>query len=136
MLSCQCRVDVRNGKSPITKRAFADLALALMGNIAGVLIGVALWGLHMGLTEGLLAALVAVSAPVRLRGTAFGLFNLATGVAMLAASALAGAIWSARGASLTFLTGGGVAVVALVGVLALLKDKPTQAETAHGRSRS
>ena len=106
----------------------ADLVLALVGNIAGVLIGVALWGLHLGLTQGLLAALVADTAPVRLRGTAFGLFNLATGVTMLAASVLAGAIWSSRGSSLTFLTGGGFALVALIGVLNLLKDRRSKEE--------
>ena len=106
----------------------ADLVLALVGSIAGVMLGVALWGLHLGLTQGLLAALVADTAPVRLRGTAFGLFNLATGVTMLAASVLAGALWSARGAPLTFLTGGGFALIALVGVLALLKEKPAEAE--------
>ncbi|HEX5378557.1 MAG TPA: MFS transporter [Phenylobacterium sp.] len=108
----------------------ADLVLALMGDIAGVVIGVALWGLHMGLTQGLLAALVADTAPARLRGTAFGLFNLATGVTMLAASLLAGALWSARGAPLTFLTGGGFAVFALVGVLVLLKEKPVVPDVA------
>ena len=101
----------------------ADLVLAWVGTIAGVVAGVALWGLHMGLTQGLLAALVADTAPVRLRGTAFGLFNLATGVTLLAASVLAGAIWSARGAPATFLTGGGFALLALVGVLVLLKEE-------------
>jgi MFS family permease len=101
----------------------ADLVLGMVGNIAGVVVGVALWGLHMGLTQGLFAALVADTAPARLRGTAFGLFNLATGVTMLAASVLAGALWSARGASSTFLTGGGFAVIALFGVLVLLKEK-------------
>lgn len=105
----------------------ADLVLALVGSIAGVVIGVALWGLHMGLTQGLLAALVADTAPARLRGTAFGLFNLATGVTMLAASVLAGALWSAQGAASTFLTGGGFAVIALFGVLLLLKDPPGSA---------
>ena len=108
----------------------ADLVLAFVGNIAGVLIGVALWGLHLGLTQGLLAALVADTAPARVRGTAFGLFNLATGLTMLAASVLAGALWSARGASLTFLTGGGFALVALLGVLALLKENAVLAEDA------
>ncbi len=108
----------------------ADLVLALVGNIAGVLIGVALWGLHLGLTQGLLAALVADTAPARVRGTAFGLFNLATGLTMLAASILAGALWSARGASLTFLTGGGFALVALLGVLALLKERAVPGEGA------
>lgn len=105
----------------------ADLVLALAGSIAGVVIGVALWGLHMGLTQGLLAALVADTAPARLRGTAFGLFNLATGVTMLAASVLAGALWSAQGAASTFLAGGGFAVIALFGVLLLLKDRPRPA---------
>lgn len=105
----------------------ADLVLALVGSIAGVVIGVALWGLHMGLTQGLLAALVADTAPARLRGTAFGLFNLATGVTMLAASVLAGALWSAQGAASTFLAGGGFAVIALFGVLLLLKDPPGSA---------
>lgn len=107
----------------------ADLVLALMGTVAGVMIGVALWGLHMGLTQGLLAALVADTAPARLRGTAFGLFNLATGVTMLAASILAGAAWSARGAPLTFLIGGGFALVALIGVLALLKEERAETGT-------
>jgi MFS family permease len=101
----------------------ADGFLALTGGVTGLLIGVGLWGLHLGLTQGLLAALVADTAPARLRGTAFGLFNLATGAATLAASALAGAIWSARGAAPTFLTGGAFAWIALGGVLVLLKEK-------------
>ncbi len=100
----------------------ADLVLARAGTVAGVLIGVALWGLHLGLTQGLLAALVADTAPPRLRGTAFGLFNLATGATMLAASVLAGVLWSACGASVTFLTGAGFAIVALLGVLLLLRE--------------
>jgi MFS family permease len=116
--------------SGIAVLLIADLVLAYAGNIAGVLIGVALWGLHLGLTQGLLAALVADTAPLRLRGTAFGLFSLATGITMLAASVLAGVLWSARGASLTFLTGAGFAVVALVGVLALLKEERVVGETA------
>jgi hypothetical protein len=99
----------------------------LTGSVTGVLIGVALWGLHLGLTQGLLAALVADTAPARLRGTAFGLFNLATGATTLAASVLAGAIWSGWGASLTFLTGGGLALTALVGALVLPKEKRTDA---------
>jgi MFS family permease len=105
----------------------ADIVLALRGDIPGVLLGVALWGLHLGLTQGLLAALVADAAPARLRGTAFGLFNLATGLTLLLASALAGALWSARGASLTFAAGGGFAVIALIGLLALMRDRPAAA---------
>ena len=68
----------------------ADIALALLPSIGGVALGVVLWGLHMGLTQGLLAALVADTAPAELRGTAYGFFNLLGGVAMLAASIIAG----------------------------------------------
>ena len=65
---------------------FADLVLAFGNSVSTVMIGVALWGLHMGLTQGLLSALVADTAPAELRGTAFGMFNLVSGVALLAAS--------------------------------------------------
>jgi MFS family permease len=102
----------------------ADLVLARTISVGGVMVGAALWGLHMGLSQGLLAALVAATAPVPLRGTAFGVYNLASGVAMLIASALAGLLWSVSGAALTFFTGGGIAVLALVGVLALLREAP------------
>ncbi|MFO0995565.1 MAG: MFS transporter [Alphaproteobacteria bacterium] len=97
----------------------ADLVLALADGILGALIGSALWGLHMGLTQGLLAALVADSAPKALRGTAFGAFNLLSGLALLAASALAGSIWDAYGAPTTFFTGAVIAAVGLPGLLAL-----------------
>jgi MFS family permease len=90
----------------------ADAALAGLASVAGVLVGVALWGLHMGLTQGVMTALVADAAPPRLRGTAFGVFNLAGGVAMLAASALAGLLWAAFGAAATFIAGGGFAALA------------------------
>ncbi|MCS6947249.1 MAG: MFS transporter, partial [Steroidobacteraceae bacterium] len=87
----------------------ADLVLALVPGIAGVAGGVLLWGLHMGLTQGALAALVADTAPATLRGTAFGLFNLLTGLALLLGSALAGALWDRYGAPATFLAGAGLA---------------------------
>jgi len=83
----------------------ADLVLAIGGTVIAVLIGVVLWGAHMGLTQGVLSALVADSAPAELRGTAFGVFNLVSGVAMLAASILAGALWDVAGPSGTFLAG-------------------------------
>jgi MFS family permease len=83
----------------------ADLVLALGGNIGMVILGSALWGLHMGLTQGLLAALIADSAPAELRGTAFGMFNLITGLAMLAASVIAGGLWDLIGPRGTFLAG-------------------------------
>lgn len=97
----------------------ADLALAFLSSIGGVLFGVALWGAHMGVTQGLLSALVADAAPGRLRGTAFGLFNLATGLTLLVASALAGVLWSRLGAPATFLAGVVFCVVALAGLLLL-----------------
>jgi MFS family permease len=83
----------------------ADLALAFAGDVATLALGVALWGLHMGLTQGILASLVADTAPAALRGTAFGLFNLVTGIATLAASVVAGALWDIAGAQTTFLAG-------------------------------
>ena len=70
-----------------------------------VAVGAALWGLHMGLTQGLLSALVADTAPLELRGTAFGMFNLVTGLAMLAASVIAGGLWDIIGPGGTFLAG-------------------------------
>ncbi|HEY6380984.1 MAG TPA: MFS transporter, partial [Pseudolabrys sp.] len=78
-----------------------------------IMVGVALWGLHMGLTQGLLAALVADTAPAELRGTAFGMFNLVSGVALLAASILAGALWDQVGPSGTFLAGALITAIAL-----------------------
>ena len=91
----------------------ADLVLALGGSVITVMIGVALWGLHMGLTQGLLAALVADTAPAELRGTAFGVFNLVSGVATLAASIVAGALWDVVGPAGTFLAGAALTTAAL-----------------------
>jgi MFS family permease len=92
----------------------ADLVLAQAGSLAAVAVGVALWGLHMGMTQGLLAAMVADTAPAGLRGTAYGVFSLASGVAMLVASVLAGALWDVLGAAATFYAGAGLSAVALV----------------------
>jgi MFS family permease len=83
----------------------ADLLLAFGGNIGIVALGAVLWGLHMGLTQGLLSALVADTAPPELRGTAFGMFNLVTGLAMLVASVIAGSLWDLVGPAATFLAG-------------------------------
>jgi MFS family permease len=96
----------------------ADIALAMANSISGVTLGVALWGLHMGFTQGLLAALVADVSPVELRGTAFGFFNLASGIAALIASLAAGALWDTFGPAATFSAGAGFTIVALVGLLA------------------
>lgn len=104
----------------------ADLVLALSPGIAGVAAGVVLWGLHMGTTQGLLSALVADTAPEDLRGTAFGMFNLVSGVALLAASVIAGALWDAFGAERTFLAGAGFAAAAMAGLLALRARRPSK----------
>jgi MFS family permease len=92
----------------------ADLLLALAQGLGLVFIGVVLWGLHMGLTQGLLATMVANIAPEKLRGTAFGFFNLVSGIAMLFSSLLAGLLWDIYGAAVTFYSGAIIASIALV----------------------
>ena len=94
----------------------ADLTLAFAPGIAGLVAGVVLWGLHMGFTQGTFAALIADCAPAELRGTAFGMFNLLTGFALLLASAIAGALWDTVGYQATFLMGGGFAVLTFLGL--------------------
>jgi len=106
----------------------ADVVLAFAPGIAAVMAGVALWGLHMGFTQGLLSTLIADTAPPELRGTAFGMFNLLTGVALLAASLVAGALWDAIGPSGTFLAGAAFALMALCG-LAVIRTGMTGAGT-------
>lgn len=92
----------------------ADIALAINGHWSVLLLGVVFWGLHMGLTQGILAALVADVAPQDLRGTAFGFFNLASGIALFAASIIAGWLWDSVGASATFLMGAGFCSITLL----------------------
>lgn len=100
----------------------SDLVLAQAQGLIAVAVGVALWGLHMGMTQGLLAAMVADTAPARLRGTAFGVFNLAGGIAILIASILAGLLWDRLGAAVTFYVGALFSMAALVMLLA--REKP------------
>ena len=95
----------------------ADIVLATAGTIWIVLVGVVLWGLHMGATQGLLSTLVVDAAPADLRGTALGMFNLVTGAALLAASALAGWLWTASGPAATFTAGAVFAGLALLGMV-------------------
>lgn len=94
----------------------ADLVLASSRHWGAVLAGVALWGVHMGMTQSLLATMVADTAPADLRGTAFGFFNLMSGIAMLAASVLAGFFWDRLGAAFTFHAGAVFCVLALIGL--------------------
>jgi MFS family permease len=95
----------------------ADLALAVDGSPVIVFIGAGLWGLHMALTQGLFAKLVADTAAANVRGTAFGVFNMVSGVALLLASVIAGSLWSAYGAEATFVAGAGFAALTAAGLL-------------------
>jgi MFS family permease len=94
----------------------ADLVLAMNDHWGAVLLGVGLWGLHMGMTQGLLATMVADTAPPDLRGTAYGFFNLTSGLAMLIASVLAGFLWDQFGASFTFYAGAVFCGIAVMGL--------------------
>jgi MFS family permease len=98
----------------------ADLLLAWGSGLVAIFAGILLWGAHLALTQGLLSKLVADTAPPHARGSAFGLFNLASGVALLLASLLAGLLWDKAGPSVTFLAGGGFALLALL-LLALVR---------------
>ena len=95
----------------------ADLVLAFAPSAAVVIVGALLWGLHMGATQGLLSAIVGDAAPAQLRGTAFGLFNLVSGLALLAASVIAGALWSSIGSTSTFLAGAAFAAASALAIL-------------------
>jgi MFS family permease len=105
----------------------ADLTLVVSRGTGGALAGAGLWGAHLGLTQGLLAAMVADTAPPRLRGTAFGLFNLVLGAALFVASLLAGFLWQRFGSRATFLYGAAAASVALAGTLVLVRRDRTAA---------
>jgi MFS family permease len=96
----------------------SDALLALAQAPLLVFMGTTLWGLHMACTQGLLSKLVADTAPPRLRGTAFGIFNLVSGVALLLASGIAGFLWTIYGAPATFIAGAVFATVAAVTLLA------------------
>ncbi|MCX7163310.1 MAG: MFS transporter [Rhodocyclales bacterium] len=95
----------------------ADAALAYDAHSGALWLGIALWGLHMAMTQGLLAAMIADTAPAEMRGTAYGFFNLASGVALLIASALAGLLWDCLGAGFTFIAGGIFAAAALLVII-------------------
>ena len=113
----------------------ADVALASAASPMPVFAGAALWGLHMAFTQGLLAKLVADTAPVALRGTAFGLFNLVGGGALLLASVLAGALWNRFGAPATFLAGAAFAGIAAFGLLLYRRDESQRRPTSKVNHR-
>ncbi|HDR9762070.1 TPA: MFS transporter [Burkholderia cepacia ATCC 25416] len=101
----------------------ADLVLGIGKSVPSMFVGVAVWGLHMGFTQGILATMVSETSPATLRGTAFGVFNLACGVCMLLASAIAGGLWERFGAAATFLAG--AALVAIPLCLCWFAPRPT-----------
>lgn len=120
----------------------ADLVLAFATGLWGIMAGVVLWGLHMGFTQGILATLIADSVPPELRGTAFGMFNLVTGAALLAASVIAGLLWDAFGARWTFLGGALFAFLTIGGLIRLHgrlalsdEDKRTNPKPTHEESK-
>ncbi len=102
----------------------ADFLLAAAASPLMAFVGAGFWGLHMGFTQGLFAKLVADNAPTDLRGTAFGIFNLVGGGAILLASVIAGTLWSTVGAPATFLAGAAFAALAAFGLLAYRKPRP------------
>ena len=103
----------------------ADVVLAAVPGLAGVFVGIALWGAHMALTQGLMAKLVADRAPDAIRGSAFGVFNLATGLTLLAASVIAGLLWDRIGPDATFGAGALFAALALAMLsLPLVRARP------------
>jgi MFS family permease len=106
----------------------ADLVLASSNHWSVVVAGVLLWGLHMGITQGLLATMVADTAPEDLRGTAFGFFNLVSGLAMLVASVVAGLLWDQLGAAFTFYAGAAFCLLTMLGLA--LQPPPAMTPTA------
>ena len=101
----------------------ADLVLAWAGSPLSVLLGVALWGAGMGCTQGILAAMIAEVTPPELKGTAFGLFNLASGLFMLLASVIAGGLWDRYGPAITFYVGAAFSLSAFVMLTTLAKRR-------------
>ena len=100
----------------------ADLLLAHSAQLPWLAGGLVLWGIHMAATQGLLAAMIADTAPESLRGTAFGIFNLASGIAMLVASALAGVLWDQFGSSITFYAGAAFAGLSILFILFRIRN--------------
>jgi MFS family permease len=95
----------------------ADLVLGVAHSPGMLAFGVALWGLHMAFSQGLLSAMVADTAPVRFRGTAFGVFNFACGIALLLSSVIAGALWDMYGPAATFFAGAAFTALAMAGLV-------------------
>lgn len=98
--------------------AASHVALGLGSNLTVVFVGVGLWGVHMALTQGILARMVADCAPPELVGSGFGLFSLFNGLALLVGSVAGGILWEEIGARATFLAAAGFAGVSALVLLA------------------
>ena len=109
--------------------ALADIVLAIGNDWKTMLVGVALWGIHMGMSQGLLATMVADTTPADLRGTAYGVFNLMSGLAMLVASGLAGWLWDRHGPASTFYAGAAFCALAL-GILMIRRGNSSNVKAA------
>lgn len=96
----------------------ADLLLAHASGLGALFLGIALWGLHMGLSQGVFAAWITDVAPADYRGTAFGMFNLASGLGLLLASGLAGWLWDSHGPAASFTFGAATATLATLAAVA------------------
>lgn len=94
----------------------AHLTLASVATVWVYVLGTVLWGLHMGFSQGLLGAMIARVTPDHLKGSAFGTFNLVTGVVVLAGNTLAGWLWHSAGSTTPFLVGAALATVATIGI--------------------
>jgi len=101
-----------------------DMVLARTSNFAGLVVGTALWGAHMALTQGIFSRMIADSAPEELRATSFGAFYFVTGIGTLLASLGAGWLWDGQGPESTFLTSAGVAAAAVALLVLLGEHKP------------
>jgi len=101
-----------------------NVVLAQSASLAGLVLGVGLWGAHMALTQGIFSRMIADRAPESLRATSFGAFWFVTGIASLLASLGAGLLWDRDGSSTTFLTSAGVAAVAMAMLVLLPEEKP------------
>lgn len=112
--------------------AAADVALAMASGYGLLFLGIALWGLHMGLTQGILASLIADVAPAAYRGTAFGVFNLVSGAGLLVASIVAGWAWDRYDPALTFWLGAAMAVIAIVATLTVPRRPRESARSLEG----
>jgi MFS family permease len=110
----------------------ADIVLAMAAGLPGAAAGIVLWGLHMGLTQGLLATLVADTTPAELRGTGYGVFNLLGGLAALLASLLAGALWDGFGPWATFMAGAALTAAALLGLMLVHRHAPSLGRSGMG----